>query len=109
MAITPNPGPQDHTSQAVLCVDRCHSEMTLTDSLKHQTVPSNSPEGTGPWAKPPANHPSFCVPLTQQIPFQEEEESPEQGSQGQETLRFLGISLTLAQESLLETGESEQI
>lgn len=86
MAITPNPGPQDHTSQAVLCVDRCHSEMILTDSLKHQTVPPNSPEGTGPWTKPPASPPSFCVPLTWQIPSQEEEESPEQGSQGLESL-----------------------
>lgn len=68
MAITPSPRPQDHTSQAVLCVDRCHSEMTLTDSLKHQIVPPNTPEVTGPWTKPPASPPSVCVPLTLQIP-----------------------------------------
>lgn len=43
----PNPRPQDHTSQAGLYLDRCHSELTFTVSLKHQIKPPNTPEGIG--------------------------------------------------------------
>lgn len=43
----PNPRPQEHTAQAVLYVDSCHSELTFTVSLKHQTKTLNDPEGIG--------------------------------------------------------------
>lgn len=91
----------------MLCVDRCHSELAFTDSLKHQTKPL-APEGTGPWAESPVSPASFRVPVTQEITYWKEGEPSERASWGLEVLVpspwLLCAILPLAGQSLLEAG-----
>lgn len=85
MAINPTPATEAHLPTVLLYVDRCHSELTFTVSLKHQIkLPTllkalvlgkvtSSPSG-------------FCVPVIQEVSYWEEEATSEHGSQGLEVL-----------------------